>query len=129
MHADEPRNAREHRANQETECGGRGQQPPRKHEDDDADDGDGGVLARQICLCAFTDGCGDFLHACVALIGGKHRFGRPDGVQDRKQAAGDDDIKHGHCRMFLTLWPARTLSPGRCNKAAYYCAVRPIVAA
>jgi hypothetical protein len=49
---------------------------------DHADDGDGGVLARQIGLRAFADGGGDFLHACVALIGCKNRSCRPDGVKD-----------------------------------------------
>lgn len=82
MHADEAGGARKHRTDQEADRGGDGQQPPGEHEDDDANDGDGGVLTRQIGLCALADSRGDFLHACIALIGRKDRTCRPDGVKD-----------------------------------------------
>ena len=78
-------------------------QPPGEQEDDDADDGDGRVLAGEIGLRTLADGAGDFLHARIALVGRKDRLSRPDGVEDRKQAAGDDDVKHGHCRFSLDL--------------------------
>ncbi len=58
---------------------------PGEHENDDADDGDGRVLAGQIGLRALTDVAGDFLHAGVALVGGEHRLRRPDGI-DRPRA-------------------------------------------
>src|SRR5690606_39059294 len=54
------------------------------------------VLAGEIGLRTLADGSRDFLHALIALIGREDRTRRPDGVQDRKQAAGYDDVKHGH---------------------------------
>ena len=65
-------------------------------EDDDADDGDGRVLAGQIGGGALADGAGDLLHAGVAGIGGEHGLDRPDGVDDAQHAAGDDEIKRKH---------------------------------
>jgi hypothetical protein len=67
---------------------------PGNDENHRADDGDGGVLAVQVGLSAFTNVACNFLHACVALVGGHHRLGRPDGVDNGKQSTGDDSKKN-----------------------------------
>ena len=39
------------------------------------------------------------IDALVALVGREHRLGRPNGVGNRKQAAGYDDVKHGRATL------------------------------
>ena len=45
---------------------------------------------------ALADGSGNFLHACIALIGRKDRLRRPDGIDHRKQPACDNAKQYGH---------------------------------
>jgi hypothetical protein len=59
-------------------------------EDDGAGNGDGGILTLEIGLRAFAHRGGDFLHACGAGVGGQERLRRPDTVDDRQRAAGND---------------------------------------
>jgi hypothetical protein len=113
MHADEAGQAGQHRADEEADGRAHGEQPPGQQQHDDADDGDGRVLPGQIGLRAFTDGGRDFLHACVALIGREDRLCRPEGVGNGKQAAGYDDVKHGHLPVFSLIFARKNPSPGR----------------
>jgi hypothetical protein len=46
---------------------GRAEQQPGNDKNNDADDGDRGVLAVEIGLSAFADRSGDLLHARIAL--------------------------------------------------------------
>ena len=68
---------------------------------DDADDADRRVLLVQIGLGAFLDGGGDFLHARVAGRSGQNRFGRPNSVKQRQDAAHDDGpvVSHIHVEI------------------------------
>ena len=62
----------------------------RPSEDDDADDGDGRVLAREIGLRAFGDRGGDLLHFLRAGVRRHHGLDRPNPINDRKCATADD---------------------------------------
>src|SRR6185312_14043933 len=81
----------------------------------DADDADRRVLALEIGLRAFAHGGGNLLHARVAGVGRQHRANRPDRVEDREHAAGDDQPQSIHGKPRFS-WKGRTLSspePGR----------------
>ena len=64
--------------------------------DDDADDGDGGVLASQVGGSAFLDSAGDLDHPLVAGRGAKHLLAGDDAVNERDDAAGDRDEDQVH---------------------------------
>ena len=97
QHADVAGGAGEDGADQEADADGEAEQEGDDQEDDRAGDGDGGVLPAQVGAGAFLDRRGDLLHAGVARIGGQHRADRPDAVDDRQQAADDDEEQdHAH---------------------------------
>ena len=60
------------------------------------------VLAVEVGAGAFLHGGGDFLHAGVAGVGGQHLPRGDQAVDQRQQAAGDDDdIRQDHAERFL----------------------------
>jgi hypothetical protein len=72
VHADEARRPRQDRAGDEA-GGAQAAEEGIDHDgNDDADDGDGGVLATQVGGGAFLDGAGHFDHALVAGRGAEH---------------------------------------------------------
>ena len=83
IHADEAGHARQHRTDREADGGNRPQRRRDDHGDDHAHDGNRGVLALEIGLCAFLDGCGDGLHLLVP------------GIRAENLAAGDEAIDNG----------------------------------
>ena len=62
--------------------------------DDDADNGDCGVLAREVSSSAFLDRRRDFLHARGAGICGEHGARGDNPVNDGENAASNDEIKY-----------------------------------
>ena len=66
VHADVAGQAREHRADREAARGRPAEREADDHEQHDADDGDGGVLAVEVGLGAGLDRRGDLLHARIA---------------------------------------------------------------
>ena len=70
------------------------EQDEQQHEHDDADDGDGRVLAAQIGGRAFLDGLRDLLHARSAGIGGHDPRRGDDAVQHGDDAARYDGPKN-----------------------------------
>ena len=112
MHADEAGGAGQHRADQKADRGNPGEQPPGESKDDDADDGDRGVLAREIGLRTLADRGGDFLHARVALIGREDRARCPARVGEGKQPAKYNNPNYGHIQIFPLDLPENP-SPGR----------------
>jgi hypothetical protein len=62
-----------------------------QHEQDAADNGDGGVLAVEVGLGALLNGRGDFLHACIAgglaenPLDGNRPVGNPDDRADQRE--------------------------------------------
>ncbi|MNT42612.1 hypothetical protein D3C72_1790390 [compost metagenome] len=90
MHADEAGSAGQNGTDEEADRRRRRQQQPGTHEDDDAHDCNGEVLAGEIGLRPFTNITGNFLHAGIALIGGQDRACRPDRIGYRQQTAKYD---------------------------------------
>ncbi len=95
VHADEAGNAREHRADQEADGDQPAEQIANEQKDRHAGDGDGRVLARQIGLRTFLNGCGDLLHAGSAGVSGEHGLDGPCAVNERQQSAENDRPHHG----------------------------------
>ena len=78
--------------------------------DDDADNGDRRVLAREIGRGAFLDRRRDFLHARGARVGGEHGARGDHAVNDGENAASNDQVKHyGHNGIV----PVRLVEIGR----------------
>ena len=72
------------------------QEPEGEHEDDHADNADGGVLALEIGAGPFGNVAGDFLHPLVARILCHHGFDRDDGINDGEGTERDDSEKSCH---------------------------------
>ena len=90
IHADEARSAGQHRADQEANRDQPAEQPADDKKYHHADDANGGVLTLQIGLRALAHRGRNLLHPGAAGVGLHHRPDRPDAVNDRKQAASDD---------------------------------------
>ena len=89
VHPDEAAGAREHRAQHEADGGVDFEGHGDDGGEDDADDADGLVLARQVGGGAGLDGTGDVLHARVAGILGEDPAAGPDAIGDGHQAADE----------------------------------------
>ncbi len=111
VHADEAGRARQDCADQEADRDPDAEEVNQQREDDDADDGDGHVLAAQIGLRALGDRGRDLLHAIGARVGTQHRRRRPDGVNNRKRSAEHDHPQscHGSCLKPLDVSRHRAL--------------------
>ena len=96
IHADEAGHARQNRADRESDRHKPAEQQADDHEDHDADDADGGVLALEIGLRALAHGRGDLLHLCRAGVRLHDGPRGPDAVNDGKQTAGDDHPQSCH---------------------------------
>ena len=97
VHADIAGDAREHRTDGETDRLRNAEQIGEDGEDHHADDGDRGVLAREIGLRPFLDGGGDLLHARGAGVGSENGPGRPDAIGDGERPASDNEKENpGH---------------------------------
>ncbi len=90
VHADEPRRARQHGADQEPDRDRPAEQQPKADEDHYPDDADGDVLAAQISLRALGDGAGDLLHALRAGIGRQDLIDGHGPIGDRQQPGKDN---------------------------------------
>ena len=102
VHADEAGGAGEDGSDGEADRHRPRKQKPKDDEYDDADAGDGGVLAPEVGLRPFRHRARDFLHARRADIGRHQTVGRIDAVDDGKQSTDDDQAqKHArkpHCK-------------------------------
>ena len=67
-------------SDQEADGGRCGKKDPDTDKDDGADKGNGFILTCEIGLRPLAYEACNLLHAGIALIGGKHRPGRPDGI-------------------------------------------------
>ncbi len=90
VHANEPGSAREHGPDQKADRRIDAEQQPGNDKDDDADNGNGCVLALEIGGGAFADRSGNLLHAGTAGIGGQKRTRCHDAIDDRQDATGNN---------------------------------------
>ena len=109
VHADIAGHPGQHRADQEADGDAQPEQEAEDDQDDDPDHGDGGVLPVQIGARAFLDGARDLLHPRRAGIRRQHLAAGVDAVDERQQAAGDDDHRgEDHSgKAFLAEWRER----------------------
>jgi hypothetical protein len=85
VHADVAGGPGEDRPHREPDARSPVEEDTDKKQEDDADSADGGVLAVEVCACAFLDGRGDLLHSFVARRPGKHPADRKRAVQNRNE--------------------------------------------
>ncbi len=90
VHADEAGGARQDRADRKPHCDQPAEEVADDQEDHEADDANGRVLALEIGLRAFTHGGGNLLHPGIARVRLQHGLNRPDRIDNRQQAANDD---------------------------------------
>jgi hypothetical protein len=106
VHADVAGQSGEHRADGEPDGGGQTQEGSDQEAENDADDGDGGVLAVQVGRGAFLNRGGDLLHALRAGGLGEdplHRDGAVDECDDGTDQGEDKSCGHNDspsCWMF-----------------------------
>ena len=102
VHADEAGCARQDGADGEADRHRPRKQEPKNDEHDDADGGDGHVLALQIGLRPFRHRAGNFLHARAAGIGRHQAVDRVDAVDDGKEPTDDyqaqQHARKPHCK-------------------------------
>ena len=96
VHADKAGQARQHGPDQEPDRHQPGQEQAEPHEDHDADDGDGQVLAAEIGLRALGDRARDLLHPQAADVGGQHLPDRHHAVGHGEQPGQNDKPKRIH---------------------------------
>ena len=102
VHADEAGGARQDGADGEADRHRPRKQEPKNDEHDDADGGDGHVLALQIGLRPFRHRAGNFLHARAAGVGRHQAVDRVDAVDDGKEPTDDyqaqQHARKPHCK-------------------------------
>ena len=107
VHADEAGGTGEHGAEHEGNGGDDTQEPGDQARDDDADDGDGGILLGEIGTGADLDGFRDFLHAGIARRGAEH-LPRGDHSIDHCGYPADDGQNNAiHWSPSPCLYPTR----------------------